>query len=47
MQFDIGLCFMGLMLKENDQLHNLPDSGNWHDSNKSHCFFRSIVSLDQ
>ena len=28
MQFDIGLGFMGLMLKENDQLHNLPDSGN-------------------
>ena len=25
MQFDIGLGFMGLMLKENDQLHNLPD----------------------
>ena len=47
MQFDIGFGFMGLMLKENDELHNLPDSGNWLDSNNSHCFFGSIVSLDQ
>ena len=47
MQFVIGLGFMGLMLKENDQLHNLPDSGNWLDSNNSLCFFGSIVYLDQ
>ena len=45
MQYDIGLGFMGLMLKENDQLHNLPDSGNWLDSNNSHFFFGSIVSF--
>ena len=47
MQFDTGLGFMGLMLKKNDQLHNLPDSGNWLDSNNSHFFFGSIVSMDQ
>ena len=47
MQFDIGLGFMGLMLKENDQLHNLPDSSNWLDSNNSHCLFGSLVSLNK